>query len=657
MKNIFQNLAVIFLLTFCTVYSQSAGEIILKRTDLKLFPILRLSDIYSILPQIDLYTLDGYHHTSLRNNLFEQTPADITILINGVNTDFGFLDKVNLSQLPLDPNSIDSIVIKYYPVNYSGNYSAGVLIDFITKELPEDISFSLSYSTGNETGDPGPYRYTKYFSKNVDQFGPNTSFNSSYGNNNFGLSLNFIDQVSPATDEAILMRTPNFIFQNYQVRYSGLSVNSYFKNNKSLHSLFTAFSKTGQPLIGYVYGADIYFDDNLSTEIPYQSQDIYFVSGNKILLNDDDIISIDLNFKHSSAEQSKLSNDYNFKFDNLLINSKAGFKSSVGVINYFAGLSFEYQNLDSKSDGINHRRNITSFFASFDFRTSKKLKHTIDFNLRKEKRTSAFFSNITSLFEIDNQNLFMFSASLGNMYNRESLSGHLKNTGQFSFNSDTIVSYHKAHNKLSYLFNFDYNYKQNNTRINSGITCFDDNGLNYILNDFNYNDQDRIIENNSQKLFADIGGSRCGFYFGIGHRFLKEFEGRFYYRYEFNLTGDEIYKMLMKRIPAHKVFYLLTYQPAEDLYGSIAFTYLSSSEWIEYRDIGVALNDLYKSKLSQKFLIDFSITKNLWKEKIKVSAAIKNLLNNRIQYHPIGGTFDLTFYLKVEVNFNSVLKI
>lgn len=374
MKNIFQNLAVIFLLTFCTVYSQSAGEIILKRTDLKLFPILRLSDIYSILPQIDLYTLDGYHHTSLRNNLFEQTPADITILINGVNTDFGFLDKVNLSQLPLDPNSIDSIVIKYYPVNYSGNYSAGVLIDFITKELPEDISFSLSYSTGNETGDPGPYRYTKYFSKNVDQFGPNTSINSSYGNNNFGLSLNFIDQVSPATDEAILMRTPNFIFQNYQVRYSGLSVNSYFKNNKSLHSLFTAFSKTGQPLIGYVYGADIYFDDNLSTEIPYQSQDIYFVSGNKILLNDDDIISIDLNFKHSSAEQSKLSNDYNFKFDNLLINSKAGFKSSVGVINYFAGLSFEYQNLDSKSDGINHRRNITSFFALFDFRTTKKFK-------------------------------------------------------------------------------------------------------------------------------------------------------------------------------------------------------------------------------------------------------------------------------------------
>lgn len=90
MKNVFQNLAVIFLLTFYAVYSQSAGEIILKRTDLKLFPILRLSDIYSILPQIDLYTLDGYHHTSLRNNLFEQTPADITILINGVNTDFGF---------------------------------------------------------------------------------------------------------------------------------------------------------------------------------------------------------------------------------------------------------------------------------------------------------------------------------------------------------------------------------------------------------------------------------------------------------------------------------------------------------------------------------------------------------------------------------------
>jgi hypothetical protein len=644
-------------MTFCSIYSQSAGEIILKKNDLKFFPIIRLSDIYSILPQIDLYTLDGYRHTSLKNNLFEQTPADISILINGVKTNFGFLDKVNLSQLPLDPNAIDSIVIQYYPVNYFGNYSAGILIDFITKEPPEDISFSFNYSTGNEVGDPGPYRYTKYFSNNVDQFGPNTSFNSSYGNKNFGLSLNFVDQVSPATDEAILMRTPDYIFQNYQVRYSGLSVNSYLKNNTSHHSLFTAFSKTGQPLIGYVYGADLYFDDNLSSEIPYESQNIYFVSGNEIFLNDTDIISLDLNIKHSSAKQSRLSDDFNFRLDNLLINTKAGLKSSVGAINYFAGLSIEYQNLQTKSERVDYSRNINSFFALLNFRTTEKLKHNIDFNFRNEKRNTAFFTNVANLYEIDNQNLLMFSISVGNMYNIDNLLEQRKNINHLSFINDTINNHNITYNGVSYLFSFDYKYKLDNKKINSGITIFKDNGLNYILNDFIYNDQDRIVENRNQKLFTDIEGGRGELYLSFEHKFLKGFGGKFYYRYGYYLTGSEIYKMLIKRIPAHKAFYLLTYQPVEDLYGSIAFTYLSSAEWIEYRNIELMTNDLYKSTLSEKLMIDFSLTKNFWKEKIKVTAAVKNLLNNRIQYHPVGGTFDLTFFLKVEVNFNSVLKI
>ncbi|HQJ47484.1 MAG TPA: hypothetical protein PK195_12600, partial [Ignavibacteriaceae bacterium] len=239
--------------------------------------IRTLSDIYAILPQIDLYTLDGYRHTLLMNNILKNKPSDVLILINGVKTNFGFLDKVNLSQFPVNHELIDSIIVKYYPSNYSGEYSSGVLIDIITKTPPEDISLLFNYSTGNEVGDPGPYRYTKYFSDNVDQFGPTFSFTSSYGTKDFNLIFNFIDQVSPATDPAILKRTTNFNFQNYQVRYSGLSVNSSVKTDFSRHNLFLAFTKTGQPLLGNIYGADLYFDDNLSTEIPYEKESFYIV--------------------------------------------------------------------------------------------------------------------------------------------------------------------------------------------------------------------------------------------------------------------------------------------------------------------------------------------------------------------------------------------
>ncbi len=658
MKNIFKIITVIFLITYYSIFSQSSGEIVLNRNDLKFLSINRLSDIYSILPQIDLYTIDGYRHTPLQNNMFGDNPHDILILINGVKTNFGFLDKVNLSQFPVNPNSIDSIIVRYYPSDYSGEYSSGILIDIITKTPQDDISFLINYSTGNKAGDPGPYRYTEYFSDNVDQFGPNFSFSTSYGTENFGLTFNFIDQVSPTTDPAILKRTPDFNFNNYQVRYSGLSVNSSVKTNFSNHNLFLGFSKTGQPLLGYIYGADLSFDDNLSTEIPYENESFYLSSGNKIFLNNNDKLVFDVNLNNSDAKQSKFSNNFNFRFRDMFINTKIGFASSLGFINYFTGFSYEHQNLKNIYVDSFYRRNIYSFFAAMDFNSLKNLTHKIDFNYRTEKIASGFFAGFSNIFETDNQNLFKLTFSAGKNYN-------LNNSFNFRINNfltfikdDTLLNYSGTNDNLYYLVNLDYTYRPGiNTQINSGVTYFNDNDLNYILDDFVYNDQEGIIENKNQELFTDINGSRGEIYFNLKHKFSSDFENRFYYRYGTYLSSSDIYNIAIKRIPKHKISYSIFYKPFEDLYGSLILTYLSSSEWTEYRNIGLVDNEFYKNKLLDNFLIDCSITKNFWNEKIKVTAAIKNLLNNRIQYHPVGSTFDLTFYLNVEVNLKSIIQI
>jgi hypothetical protein len=628
MKNSFQICIVIFLFSFCSSYSQSSGEIILSRNDVKFLSIRTLSDIYAILPQIDLYTLDGYRHTLLMNNILKNKPSDVLILINGVKTNFGFLDKVNLSQFPVNHELIDSIIVKYYPSNYSGEYSSGVLIDIITKTPPEDISLLFNYSTGNEVGDPGPYRYTKYFSDNVDQFGPTFSFTSSYGTKDFNLIFNFIDQVSPATDPAILKRTTNFNFQNYQVRYSGLSVNSSVKTDFSRHNLFLAFTKTGQPLLGNIYGADLYFDDNLSTEIPYEKESFYIVSGNGIYLNNKDKLVFDISFKHSDSKQSKLSNDFSFRFIDMFVNTKIGFASSLGLIKYFSGFSYDYQGLNNNNESSVYRRDIYSFFTTLDFITSKNLTNKIDFNFRGEKRTSGFSAGVSNIFQTDKQNLFKLSFSISNLSHFDNSFNFRTNNFLTSVQNDTIVNYSKTKDNLYYLINFDYTYRPDiNTPINSGVTYFYEKGLNYVLNDFVYDDQKGIIENKNQELFTEIDGSRGEFYLNVKHKFFQDFENRFYYRYSSYLDGTEIYNNIIKKIPKHKISYTIFYKPFIDLYSSVIITYLSSTEWVEYRNVESADNDLYKNKLSNVFLVDCSITKYLWKERIKVTAAIMNILN------------------------------
>jgi len=56
-------------------------------------------------------------------------------------------------------------------------------------------------------------------------------------------------------------------------------------------------------------------------------------------------------------------------------------------------------------------------------------------------------------------------------------------------------------------------------------------------------------------------------------------------------------------------------------------------------------------------LLNVAITKGFWKNRILLSVLIENLLNERIQYHPVGSTTDLTFYLKLKVLLESVIEI
>jgi hypothetical protein len=639
MKKIFLILKVFFVLSFNSVYSQTSEVIVLKSSDLEYISLTRLSDIYSILPQLDLYTTDRYRHSSLYGSLFKNAPQNIIILINGVQTNFGVWDKANLSQFPVHPNSIDSIVIKYLPTIYLGEYSSGILIDIITKKPPEDLSLIFTYATGNETGDPGPYRYTEYFSDNVDQFGPNTLITSSYGSERFNLTFSFIDQVSPTTDPAILKRVDDFVFQNYQVRYSGFSINASALSGFGKHNLFTAYTKTGQAVVGFEYGADLIFVDALSTEIPYENESFLFSSGNEIQIDNNKKLNFDLNLRYTDAEQSKFSEDLTFNSEDLWLHSKISYKFSAETFGFDIGSSFSYQNFQPRFSNSSISRNIPSFFTSLNFHTLKNLQHSMDFIYRVDNNSSGLFFDIANKFRINETNCFSLSIKAGNLFNNI---GYSTNQGGINAFSTSLM--------------LAYNYKlSQNTSVDAGINFISRSNLTFLLRDFIYNEPGRNIENIQTQIFGSLKGIEGEYYLNIYNRLFRNFEHKLYYRYKSSLSGDEIFKKIVERIPQHKIFYSIYYSPFNDLTGSLTLSYSSLQKWIEYRNIDTQ-DGLYVSELKDNLLINLSLTKKFWDGKIKLSGMINNLLNNRIQQHPAGGTFDLTFFLKAEAELESIFK-
>ncbi|MBS4033009.1 MAG: hypothetical protein KGZ85_00975 [Ignavibacterium sp.] len=639
MRRLILILKLCFLISFGSVYSQTSDGIILKASDLEFISLTKLSDIYSILPQLDLYTTDGYRHSSLYGSLFSNAPQNVIVLINGVKTNFGVWEKANLSQFPVHPNSIDSIVIKYFPTIYLGEYSSGILIDIITNKPPEDLSLILTYATGNETGDPGPYRYTEYFSDNVDQFGPNTIVTSSYGSERFNVTFNFIDQVSPATDPAILKRADDFMFQNYQVRYSGFSINASAMSGFGKHNLFAAYTKTGQAVVGFEYGADLFFMDAVSTEIPYENKSILFSSGNEIQIDNNEKLNVDLNLSYTNTEQSKYSQDLSFNSEDLWFNSKISYKYSAEIFGYNIGSSFSYQNFQPRFSNSDISKNIPSFFASLNFHTLKNLQHSMNLIYRVDNNSSGLFFDIANKFRINETNCFSLSIKAGNLFNNIGYSTYQDELNAF------ITSLMLAYN---------YKYTQN-TSFDIGFNLISRSNLTYVLQDFIYNETRRNIKNIQPQIFGSLKGIEGEYYLSIYNRLLNNLEQRFSYRYKSSLSGDEIFKQIVARIPQHKIFYSIYYSPFSDLTGSLTLSYSSLQKWIEYRNIDTE-DGLYVSELKDNLLINLSLTKKFWDGKIKISGMINNLFNNRIQYHPVGSTFDLTFFLKAEAELESIFK-
>ncbi|MCJ7552694.1 MAG: hypothetical protein MUO34_02310, partial [Ignavibacteriaceae bacterium] len=444
-------------------------------------------------------------------------------------------------------------------------------------------------------------------------------------------------------------------FQNYQVRYFGSSLDMSALSRIGKHNLFASYSKSGNPVLGYIYGADLFFVDELNREFPYESESFIISSGNEIVVDEDKKLLVDFNLSHNSADQSKLFDEFRFNSEDLWLYSKVAYESSIHNLNYLIGSSFAYQNIKGILTDFNYSRNIPSFFASVNFQSLDNLSHYIDANYRSGDNSSGLFIKLENKIELNRQNHLSLTLSSGNLFNIQNSLDYRIRKGYTFLNNVGYQTYNYDSKAIQNSLSVNYSYlPDERTFLSAGLNITNYTKLDYLLNDFIYNVDDRIIENIQTDFFNSVKGTEGELYFSLSNRIFKDLEQKFYYRYKFSLTGDKIFKQALKRIPAHKIFYSIYYKAYKDLLISLTLNYLSSSEWIEYRNIESPEDDLYLQKPRSCFLINCAVTKKFWNEKIKLSAMIQNLLNSRIQYHPVGGTFDLTFYLKAEASLSSL---
>ena len=168
--------------------------------------LIRLSDIFNLVVDWDVVSIEGFKWIVSANGLSSFQKQKWLLLVDGQRMDVDLINIKNLNMLPLSIDQIDSVEIISTPQIFMGEFVENGLIHFYTSRPKEGFSVKARNTIGNESGDPGPFQYTQYKSRNVDRLGPDYSFHLSLHHRNNFVRTSFSGQDHYSTDPAILDR-------------------------------------------------------------------------------------------------------------------------------------------------------------------------------------------------------------------------------------------------------------------------------------------------------------------------------------------------------------------------------------------------------------------------------------------------------------------
>ncbi len=88
-------------------------------------------------------------------------------------------------------------------------------------------------------------------------------------------------------------------------------------------------------------------------------------------------------------------------------------------------------------------------------------------------------------------------------------------------------------------------------------------------------------------------------------------------------------------------------------------SYLSSSTWLDYANIdgeaceSAGTRTVYRSAVDSSLMLDLQVQKWFWQRRLKGELLCRNVWNEKVRYHPIGASFDLTFYVGLSLQLGS----
>ena len=134
--------------------------------------VARLTDIASLLDNWASSSVEGYSRDFSVGGLAPLGNPAWTLFVDGVPVDLRALGMQDMNSLPVSLTEIDRVEVYEQPAVVAGRFVPAGALDIRTRTSDERLAVRAAVIGGNESGDPGPFRYTTLKSPNIDRIGP-----------------------------------------------------------------------------------------------------------------------------------------------------------------------------------------------------------------------------------------------------------------------------------------------------------------------------------------------------------------------------------------------------------------------------------------------------------------------------------------------------
>ncbi len=650
-------LAIAFLLgAFLPAVGWAAGDgRVLTADMIQRSGMTRIGELLLLVDEWRLSSTDGLTWRASPNGLTPFQRQNWIVLLDGQRIDLRTFDTINLNLLPVDLDEIDSVEVFHQPQLHQGEFADGGLIHIHTVRPTQGLSFQGTLLLGNETGDAGPYRFTSYATTNVDRLANDGSLVMTFASRHWYARAGLTVQQHPFSDPAMLERIST-AFGGWPGLHQSLSprLQLGIETPRGRHEFMASYAYSPKYF---------FFFTPIAREIPVRNALPHIGINGTVRISGNTALTYRLKTSQSSLD--KYPNVADWEFDWRLQNIYAGLDITrqttwgqgsvgIGVDRYRLGTRYPLT-----EDGFT----IGKLTSALDVRWSEALDQVLSAQLSTSQGRVGVKTALQNRWRLDSGHIVIVHLAYAERLVEEDPSlwywaerGY-DALGDFGVDY-TITGQLTASRQRTVDLSWQTDRRARVQLAASGYyRSFSDSYLAQSSLTFNAQDSSFI---SAAQVFPNEGGQVWGGHVTLTHRPRPRLSQSLFYGLHTVGTGSEPFKQAWQSVPRHTARYRLSWLPVENFSLWAMVSYVSSAEWVEYRGIdgpfylappNAPVDDT--SRVGSSTILDLQVQKWFWHRQLKGTLLFRNVGNRPFRYHPLGASFDLSFFIRVQFHFNA----